>query len=531
MLIGHRERSCYDAAAVTSAQTELRLARLIETSRLLMGAMAPDELLRAILEAVVELLAAEGCTIALIDDTGRELAFTSFVGGARVDGFRLPMGTGIVGWVATSGQSVISNDVANDARFFPGVDAKTGFKTRSIICVPLRQHDRIIGALEALNTTSADGFTKADLDLLTAFAGLAVPAIDRSRTFAALANAKAALQEQADHRHDFVVGESPAMREVVDTARTAANARTTVLLLGESGVGKELVARAIHGWSPRADGPFVAVNCAALTPDLLESELFGHEKGAFTGAIAQKKGQFELADGGTLFLDEIGELAPHLQAKLLRVLQEREFQRVGGTPDARGRRARRRGDEPRPARGDARGRVPRGSLLPPQRRLRSPFRRCASARRTSPVLAEHFLGRYCREMNRSAPRRLSAEAMDALVALRVARQRPRAPERPRARRRPVRGPGARAPRLPARGPRPRRRRARRDLGRRRGGRPAAARGGGGVQARADPRGAGPHGSQSDAGGGDPRDAAVESLPPDEEPRHRLSSRGPARTCA
>jgi Nif-specific regulatory protein len=399
---------------VTAAQTELRLARLIETSRLLMGAMAPDEILRAVLEAVVELLAAEGCTVALIDETGRELAFTSFVGGARVDGFRLPMGTGIVGWVATSGQSVISNDVANDARFFPGIDARTGFKTRSIICVPLRQRDRIIGALEALNTTSVDGFTKADLDLLTAFAGLAVPAIDRSRAFAALANAKAALQEQVDHRHDFVVGASPAMREVVETARTAASARTTVLLLGESGVGKEIVARAIHGWSPRADGPFVAVNCVALTPELLESELFGHEKGAFTGAIAQKKGKFELAEGGTLFLDEIGDLAPHLQAKLLRVLQEREFQRVGGvrTLPANVRVVAATNRDLHEAirvsafREDLYYRLNVVSITVPRLRDR---------KGDIPVLAEHFLGRYCREMNRS-PRSLSPEAMDALTA-------------------------------------------------------------------------------------------------------------------
>ena len=395
-------------------QTELRLARLIETSRLLMGAIAPDDLLRAILEAVVELLAAEGCTIALIDETGRELAFTTFVGGAQVDGFRLPMGTGIVWWVAANGQPVISNDVANDARFFSGVDAKTGYRTRSILCVPLRQHDRIIGALEALNTTSVHGFTKADLDLLTAFAGLAVPAIDRSRAFATLVNAKAALQEQVDHRYDFVVGETLAMREVVDTARTAAGAPTTVLLLGESGVGKEIVARAIHTWSPRADGPFVAVNCVALTPELLESELFGHEKGAFTGAIAQKKGKFELAAGGTLFLDEIGDLAPNLQAKLLRVLQEREFQRVGGvrTLTANVRVVAATNHDLREAirtgafREDLYYRLNVVSItIPPLRERKVDI----------PVLAEHFLGRYCRELNRPL-RSLSAEAMAALVA-------------------------------------------------------------------------------------------------------------------
>jgi transcriptional regulator with GAF, ATPase, and Fis domain len=125
------------------------------------------------------------------------------------------------------------------------------------------------------------------------------------------------------------------MQEALHIARTVAATNTTVLLLGESGTGKEVVARAMHQWSPRAEHPFIAINCVALTPELLASELFGHERGAFTGATAQKKGKFELADGGTLFLDEIGELAPDLQAKLLRVLQDKEFQRVGGVRDIR----------------------------------------------------------------------------------------------------------------------------------------------------------------------------------------------------
>ena len=127
-----------------------------------------------------------------------------------------------------------------------------------------------------------------------------------------------------------VVAEDPAMREVVDTARRVAAAESTVLLLGESGTGKEVVARLIHEASPRARGPFVAVSCAALSETLLESELFGHERGAFTGAQARHEGTFEQADGGTLMLDEVGETSPALQAKLLRVLQERRFQRVGG---------------------------------------------------------------------------------------------------------------------------------------------------------------------------------------------------------
>jgi transcriptional regulator with GAF, ATPase, and Fis domain len=170
---------------------------------------------------------------------------------------------------------------------------------------------------------------------LLALAGLAAPALQCTKWFAALRNANAAMQEFVLARSHLVMGPSAAMQEVLRLARSVAATATTVLLLGESGTGKEVVARAIHQWSPRAEHPFVAVNCTALTPELLESELFGHERGAFTGAIALKKGKFELDEGGTLFLDEIGELASTLQAKLLRVLQEKEFQRVGGVKDLR----------------------------------------------------------------------------------------------------------------------------------------------------------------------------------------------------
>jgi len=139
------------------------------------------------------------------------------------------------------------------------------------------------------------------------------------------------LSEEVSERHHLVLGKSSKMNLAVESAKKAADSKATVLLLGESGTGKELLARAIHNWSDRREKPFVAINCVGLSKDLLESELFGHEKGAFTGAHQLKKGKMELADGGTVFLDEVGDITSELQTKLLRFLQEREFERVGGT--------------------------------------------------------------------------------------------------------------------------------------------------------------------------------------------------------
>lgn len=316
-------------------QIRQRLESLIEINQLLMGTIEPEELLRKTIDATIRLFSIEGCSIGLLDETSDELAFVATAGPAEAEEFRIKKGQGIAGWVAETGQPVIANDVSQDPRWFGGVDKKTGFHTKSALCVPLKQHDRIIGVIEALNTTSTQGFTQEDLQLFMAFAGLAATAIDRAELFTSVQHANIVFQETIQDRYHLVTGNSPSMQEVLRLARTVATTPITVLLLGESGTGKEVVARAIHQWSPRAERPFVAVNCVALTSELLESELFGHEKGAFTGAVAQKKGKFELAAGGTIFLDEIGDLAPNLQAKLLRVLQEKEFQRVGGVKDIR----------------------------------------------------------------------------------------------------------------------------------------------------------------------------------------------------
>jgi two-component system, NtrC family, response regulator HydG len=168
------------------------------------------------------------------------------------------------------------------------------------------------------------------LDVLTAVASLASVGFEANREVEALKAEKALLEEQMGSQTG-IVGKSPALVRLMELVERVAPRDTTVLILGESGTGKELIARALHLKSSRRDRPFIAVNCAALSETLFESELFGHEKGAFTGAIATKRGRFELAQGGTIFLDEVGELAAPLQAKLLRVLQQREFERVGGT--------------------------------------------------------------------------------------------------------------------------------------------------------------------------------------------------------
>jgi Nif-specific regulatory protein len=168
-------------------------------------------------------------------------------------------------------------------------------------------------------------------DTLSAIATLASAALEGAQDVERLKTENALLREQVHASATGIVGDSAPARKLLEMVARVAPRETSVLILGESGTGKELVARALHAASPRAPRPFVAINCAALTETLLESELFGHEKGAFTGAVAQKKGKLEVAEGGTVFLDEAGEMTPALQAKLLRVLQQREFERVGGT--------------------------------------------------------------------------------------------------------------------------------------------------------------------------------------------------------
>ena len=268
----------------------------------------------------------------------------------------------------------------------------------SVLCVPLVAAHSPIGIIYLESTNPSTPFTEDDLQLASAIAGLAAIAIENARQFESLGIENQQLRAQASLEHDMV-GRSSRMREVYQFIERVAPSDATVLICGESGTGKELAARAIHNNSNRKSHPFVALNCAAISEALLESELFGHEKGSFTSAIAQKKGMIEVAEGGSLFLDEIGELSPILQAKLLRVLQEREFTRVGGTRSikinvrflAATNKDLQRAVKEEKFRADLFHRLNVISLVLP------PLREHAE---DIPVLAEYFAARYAKRCNR-----------------------------------------------------------------------------------------------------------------------------------
>ena len=287
-----------------------------------------------VLEAVLEISPADRAAILLTEEGTEE--FTSVVGRDRKPGPNQPMqnqpiqvSETILKRVIEEHLAVLCNDVADD-EMFREAESLLERRVRAVLVVPLEVQEKLLGVLYLDTSSQSARFDSALLQLVTALGNVAALAIENANHLDQLGDENRRLQQELNIQHSMV-GESESMSEVYKFVSRVAPRESTVLIQGESGTGKELVARAIHNNSARANRPFVAINCAAIVDTLLESELFGHEKGAFTGAVAQKKGKLETAEGGTVFLDEVGELAAPLQAKLLRVLQEREFERVGGT--------------------------------------------------------------------------------------------------------------------------------------------------------------------------------------------------------
>jgi Nif-specific regulatory protein len=309
------------------------LSALMKISTTINAIRGVEKLQKTLLDLLFEVVPAERGVVLLTDAgaEGDEPVFGSVFGLDRERGqdASIKVSSKVTRWVLQHQESILITNQA-EADNFGSSDSLVADQPASVMCVPLIMLDRSLGVIY-LDTTELDTpFDQDHLQLVSAISAITAVAIENARHFEWLVSENQRLIADFNIEHNLV-GESPPIREVLQFISKVAPTDSTVLLSGESGTGKELAARAIHLNSKRADKTFMAVNCAALAESLLESELFGHEKGSFTGALTQKKGRLEIADGGTVFLDEIGELSPALQVKLLRVLQEREFERVGGT--------------------------------------------------------------------------------------------------------------------------------------------------------------------------------------------------------
>lgn len=319
----------------------LELTALYEISRTFASSLNLKVTTNKIMEIFARVLGMRRGTLTLLDPENGELVIEIAHGLSEeeIARGRYKIGEGITGKVMESGEPIIVPDIGKEPLFLNKTKARGNIAEQNIsfICVPVKIHGEVIGVL-SVDRLFKDGTRsfEEDVRILTVVASLIGQAVKISRMVdeekKTLIERNIYLQNElkARHRLDNVVGRSKRMEEIYDSIVKVSQSKATVLLRGESGTGKELIAKAIHYNSPRYDKPFIKLSCVAIPENLLESELFGHEKGSFTGALDMRKGRFELADGGTLFLDEIGDMSPSTQLKLLRVLQERKFERIGG---------------------------------------------------------------------------------------------------------------------------------------------------------------------------------------------------------
>jgi len=312
-----------------SSQIARNLSALLKISRVVHAIRDLEELQAQVLDLIFEVIPAGRGAILLSEGSGQDFSCLY----ARTRNAAQPQ---LIRVSRTVARQVMKENVAILGVDVPGsgalrdVESLVAAEVRSLLCVPLSVFQRMIGCIYLDSSNTANRFSEDHLQFMAAVAGISAVALDNARRQQWLEQENQRLTMEV-RQDQSLVGECGKMKEIFQFLARVAPTESTVLIEGESGTGKELAAKALHRNSPRASKPFVAINCAAIPETLLESDLFGHERGAFTGAATQKKGRLEVADGGVVFLDEIGELAPALQVKLLRVLQEREFDRVGGT--------------------------------------------------------------------------------------------------------------------------------------------------------------------------------------------------------
>jgi Nif-specific regulatory protein len=317
------------------------LLLLFEVSQILDQSIELAEVVGPVLEAIARQMGMMRGTITLLNRQSGQIMIETAHGLSEVqkERGRYRPGEGITGQVVKTGKPAIVPHISDEPMFLDRTGARKRLQKTDIsfICVPIKIGNEVIGALSADRLFEEGVSFEEDVRLLSIIASMIAQAVrlrqeaqeEQQRLLEENARLQSELREK--FRPSNIVGNSKVMRAVYDLISQVSPSEATVLVRGESGTGKELVAHAIHYNSPRADKPFVKVNCGALPESVVESELFGHERGAFTGAIATRKGRFELAHAGTIFLDEIGDLSPTTQIKLLRVLQEKEFERVGGS--------------------------------------------------------------------------------------------------------------------------------------------------------------------------------------------------------